>query len=178
MNRRLVLLIPLGLFAALAVLFWSSLATAPDGRDSARLGEAFPAFELPALADPARSLDRSLLTGRVTLVNVWASWCAACRVEMPQLAALAARGVRLVGVNYKDGRAAANAFLGEFGDPFEATIHDPSGKLGFELGVYGAPETFLVDAQGVIRYHHVGALDTEEALQVILARVKQWRSQP
>ncbi|MCA1771903.1 MAG: redoxin domain-containing protein, partial [Halomonas sp.] len=97
------------------------------------------------------------------------------RQEMPQLLDLADRGIRLVGVNYRDTRENGLAFLNEFGDPFAANIFDPEGELGFELGVIGAPETFVVDAQGVIRYHHKGYVSPEDVHSRLLPEVEKWR---
>ncbi|WP_110708111.1 DsbE family thiol:disulfide interchange protein [Salinicola sp. CR57] len=175
MKRRLLLLIPLLLFAVLVVFLYRGLAKDPSARDSALLAREFPAFNLATLDDPARTLDRSLLEGQVTLVNVWGEWCPTCKQEMPQLLELADRGVRLVGVDYKDTRENGLQFLDEFGDPFEVSLFDPEGTLGFDLGVYGAPESFLVDADGVIRYHHTGYITPQDVENVILPEVKKWQ---
>ncbi len=175
MKRRLLLVIPLLLFAILVVFLYRGLSKDPAARDSALLARDFPAFSLTTLADPNRTLDRSLLEGRVTLVNVWGEWCPTCKQEMPQLLALANRGVRLVGVDYKDTRENGRRFLEEFGNPFEVSLFDPDGTLGFDLGVYGAPESFLVDADGVIRYHHTGYITPEDVEQVILPEVQRWQ---
>lgn len=175
MKRRLLLLIPLLLFAVLAVFLYRGLSKDPAARDSALLAKEFPAFDLSTLADPDRRLDRSLLQGQVTLVNVWGEWCPTCKQEMPQLLELAERGVRLVGVDYKDTRENGRQFLDEFGNPFEVSLFDPEGSLGFDLGVYGAPESFLVDAEGIIRYHHTGYITPQDVEQVILPRVERWQ---
>lgn len=176
MKRRLLLLIPLVLFAVLAVFLYQGLSLNPSARDSALLAREFPAFQLSTLEDPAAQVDESLLAGQVTLVNVWGEWCPTCKQEMPQLLALAEQGVRLVGIDYKDTRAKGREFLEEFGNPFELNIFDPEGSLGFELGVYGAPETFLVDAEGIIRYHHTGYIRPEDVEQAILPEVSKWRT--
>lgn len=175
MKRRLLLLIPLVIFAVLAVFLYRGLSMDPSARDSALLAREFPAFHLSTLEDPEVTVDESLLQGDVTLVNVWGEWCPTCKQEMPQLLALAERGVRLVGVDYKDTRAKGREFLAEFGNPFELNIFDPEGTLGFDLGVYGAPETFLVDADGIIRYHHTGYIRPEDVEQTILPEVEKWR---
>lgn len=177
MKRRLLLLIPLVLFVVLAVFLYQGLSLNPSARDSALLAREFPAFQLSTLEDPAAQVDESLFEGQVTLVNVWGEWCPTCKQEMPQLLELAERGVRLVGVDYKDTRAKGQEFLKEFGNPFELNIFDPEGSLGFDLGVYGAPETFLVDADGIIRYHHTGYITPEDVEQVILPEVEKWRSE-
>ncbi|WP_251977114.1 DsbE family thiol:disulfide interchange protein [Salinicola avicenniae] len=175
MKRRLLLLIPLAIFAVLVAFFYRGLAKDPAARDSALLAKPFPAFELSTLADASQRLDRSLLEGQVTLVNVWGEWCPTCKQEMPQLLELADRGVRLVGVDYKDTRENGRRFLDEYGDPFTVSLFDPEGSLGFDLGVYGAPESFLVDADGVIRYHHTGYITPQDVEQVILPQVAQWQ---
>lgn len=174
MKRRLLLLLPLLIFLGLGFFLYRGLAMDPSARDSALLARKFPAFTLSTLKDPNERLDESLLLGQVTLVNVWAEWCPTCKEEMPQLLTLAERGVRLVGINYKDTRAKGQEFLDEFGDPFEVNIFDPDGDLGFELGVYGVPETFLVDDEGLIRYKHTGYITPEDVEQV-MREVEKWR---
>ncbi|GHC23939.1 DsbE family thiol:disulfide interchange protein [Aidingimonas halophila] len=175
MKRRLLLSLPLVGFIGLAIFLYMGLSMDPFGRDSARLSDAFPSFELSTLDDPDRRVDESLFEGEVTLVNVWGEWCPTCKQEMPQLLDLADRGIRLVGINYKDTRDKGREFLDEFGNPFEVNIFDPEGDLGFELGVYGAPETFLVDADGIIRYHHTGYIKPEDVRDTILPEVEKWQ---
>ncbi|SES30795.1 cytochrome c biogenesis protein CcmG, thiol:disulfide interchange protein DsbE [Vreelandella subterranea] len=175
MKRRwLLFLLPVA-FLGLALFFFERLSQDPADRDSALMARDFPAFEATTLADENQRVDQSLLKGQLTLVNVWGEWCAACRQEMPQLLDLADRGIRLVGVNYRDTRENGLAFLNEFGDPFAANIFDPEGDLGFELGVIGAPETFVVDAQGIIRYHHKGYVSPEDVRNRLLPEVEKWR---
>ena len=177
MNRRLILLLPLAGFLALAVFLYQGLSLNPFHRESALMAREFPAFDLATLKEPERRVDRDLLTtGELTLVNVWGEWCPECKREMPQLLDLAERhDIRLVGVDYKDTREKGMGFLEEFGNPFEVNIFDPDGDLGFDLGVYGAPETFLVDADGVIRYHHTGYIKPQDVTEVILPEVEKWR---
>ncbi|TFH88421.1 DsbE family thiol:disulfide interchange protein [Billgrantia azerbaijanica] len=177
MTRRLLLLLPLLGFLVLMAFFYQGLDLNPFHRESKLVEDAreFPAFELSTLAEPERIVDESLLEGEVTLVNVWGEWCPTCKQEMPQLLDLAERGVRLVGVDYKDTREKGREFLTEFGNPFEVNLFDPEGELGFDLGVYGAPESFLVDRDGVIRYHHTGAITPEDVRDVILPEVKKWQ---
>lgn len=175
MKRRLLLLLPLVGFLVLSIFLYRGLSLDPFHRDSALLARDFPAFDKVTLEDPERRVDRALLEGQVTLVNVWGEWCPACKQEMPQLLDLAERGVRLVGINYKDTRDKGLEFLAEFGNPFEVNIFDPEGNLGFELGVYGAPETFLVDREGIIRYHHTGYIDPRDVRDVILPEVQKWQ---
>ncbi|AJY52949.1 periplasmic protein thiol/disulfide oxidoreductase DsbE (plasmid) [Halomonas sp. KO116] len=146
----------------------------PSARDSPLLAQPFPPFRLTTLEDPSRLVNESLFKGKVTLVNVWGEWCPTCKHEMPQLLDLAARGVRLVGINYKDTQAKGLEFLDEFGNPFEVNIFDPEGNLGFELGVYGAPESYLVDTEGTIRYKHTGYITSEDVERVI-QEVEKWK---
>ncbi|EOY5420102.1 DsbE family thiol:disulfide interchange protein [Cronobacter dublinensis] len=166
MKRRL-LLIPLALFLLLAAaLFWQLTRNAtgddPSQLESALIGKPLPAFRLAALDDPNVTYDRAaLLNGKPLLLNVWATWCPTCRVEHQFLNGLAAGGVRVAGLNYKDDRAKAVAWLNHLGNPYALSLFDGSGMLGLDLGVYGAPETFVIDARGVIRYRHAGALNDE-----------------
>jgi len=159
MKRRLLLFMPLALAVLLGTVFFYGLGRDPSVLESARLDDPFPEFRLPALSDPEQMLDQSLLKGRTRLVNVWATWCPSCVVEHPYLVALAEQGVPIVGLNYKDERDKALAWLREKGDPYTRNIFDRQGKLGFDLGVYGAPETYIVDARGVVRHRHVGVVN-------------------
>lgn len=175
MKRRLLLLLLPVCFLGLALFFYQGLSLDPSQRDSALMAREFPTFEATTLRDENRQVDQTLLEGEVTLVNVWGEWCPACKQEMPQLLELADNGIRMVGVNYRDTREKGMQFLSEFGDPFEVNIFDPEGELGFDLGVYGAPETFLVDADGVIRYHHKGYVSPQDVRERILPEVEKWR---
>lgn len=157
--QRLKLFIPLIVFAALALLFWRGLKLDPNAMPSALIDRPVPAFHLPTLEDTAGRVDRTIFKGQVTLLNVWATWCISCRVEHPYLNALAAQGVRIIGLNYKDDTAQARKWLAEFHNPYELSIVDADGRLGLDLGVFGAPETYVVDKQGVIRFKHVGVVD-------------------
>jgi cytochrome c biogenesis protein CcmG/thiol:disulfide interchange protein DsbE len=122
------------------------------------IGKPFPAFSLPAV-EGDQTISQADLKGQPALVNVWATWCVACRVEHPVLNKLAQLGVTIHGVNYKDDNAAAQKWLVEFHDPYQLNINDARGSLGLDLGVYGAPETFLVDKDGIIRHKFVGVID-------------------
>jgi cytochrome c biogenesis protein CcmG/thiol:disulfide interchange protein DsbE len=158
-------LLPVGLLLLLLVLFWLGLGGNPTHVPSPLIGKPLPAFELPELRDPARILRAADFRGRPVLLNVWASWCVECRHEHPLLLALARDGtVPLFGLNYKDERADALHWLERFGDPYAASLHDLHGRAGLDLGVYGVPETFVIDADGIIRYKHIGAID-EQALR-------------
>ncbi len=158
MPARLKLFLPLILFGVLALFLMRGLSLDPKELPSALIDKPFPAFTLPALGS-GETLDRQAVTGEVALFNVWATWCVSCRVEHPYLTELAQQGVAIYGINYKDEDAAALRWLQQLGDPYIANIADREGTLGLDLGVYGAPETYLVDAEGVVRYRHVGVVD-------------------
>jgi cytochrome c biogenesis protein CcmG/thiol:disulfide interchange protein DsbE len=155
--HRLKLFLPLGVFALLSVFLFRGLSLDPTALPSARLGDPLPAFRLPALHGEA-PIDNAALSGRPYLLNVWATWCYSCRVEHPYLLQLAEQGIDIIGLNYKDDPAKARDWLQQLGDPYRQIIVDEAGTLGLDLGVYGAPETYVVDAEGVVRYRHVGVV--------------------
>jgi cytochrome c biogenesis protein CcmG/thiol:disulfide interchange protein DsbE len=152
--NRASLFVPLAVFAVLAILFWVGLGREdPHKLPSALLDQPFPAFSLPRLDSPSQLANQDALRGQVHLVNV----CPTCKAEHAYLNELAQREkIAIVGVNYKDDPAEAAVWIQRFGNPYVWTVIDADGKLGVDLGVYGAPETFLVDAQGVIRFKWVG----------------------
>lgn len=158
MAPRLKLFVPLILFAVLAAFLYRGLALDPTAMPSALIDRPLPEFSLTGLADD-QPLTRADVVGEPALFNVWATWCISCRVEHPYLQQLADAGVPIYGINYKDEDAAARRWLDDLGNPYRANIVDREGSLGVDLGVYGAPETYLVDAAGVIRYRHVGVID-------------------
>ncbi|KTB89373.1 thiol:disulfide interchange protein [Pseudomonas syringae ICMP 11293] len=170
--KRWVMVLPLVLFLGVAALLYRGLYLDPSELPSALIGKPFPAFSLPSVQDE-RMLSRADLLGKPALVNVWGTWCVACRVEHPVLTRLAQQGVLIYGVNYKDINADALKWLKEFHDPYRLNIRDQEGSLGLDLGVYGAPETFLIDAQGVIRYKHVGGIDDAVWREKLAARYQQ-----
>jgi len=157
--KRLLLLVPLALFLLLAVVLYRSLFLDPTRLPSALIGKPFPTFALPALDQTSRTLTRDDFKGRPALVNVWATWCPSCRQEHPVLTKLADQGVVIYGIDYKDDRNAARRWLSTLHNPYRLTVEDGTGTLGLDLGVYGAPETFFIDAQGVIRDKYVGIID-------------------
>ncbi|MEX2479561.1 MAG: DsbE family thiol:disulfide interchange protein [Gammaproteobacteria bacterium] len=162
-------LIPLALFVIVVGFLTVGLERDPRLVPSPLIGKPLPAFELGSLAAPDTALTRHDLDGEIYLLNVWASWCAACRDEHPLLVELARQGtVPLIGLNYKDELDDARRWLIERGDPYRLSLHDQSGQLGLDLGVYGVPETFLVDAGGIIRYKHIGPLTADVLSRDIL----------
>ncbi|MDZ7784950.1 MAG: DsbE family thiol:disulfide interchange protein [Halioglobus sp.] len=158
MGARLKLFLPLFLFAILALFLFRGLSLDPREMPSALIDRPLPQFSLPALG-AQRQLAREDITGEVSLLNVWATWCISCRVEHPYLQRLADEGVPIYGLNYKDEDVAARRWLDELGNPYRLNIADHQGTLGLDLGVFGAPETYLLDADGVVRYRHVGVVD-------------------
>ena len=159
MNR---FLLPLGVFAALVLLLGIGLSLNPREVPSPLIGKPAPAFELPLLKQPEQSFAPERMRGQVWVLNVWASWCAPCREEHPLITALARSGAAPVyGLNYKDQREQAIAWLERYGDPFVASVSDIEGRVGIDYGVYGVPETYVIDRQGVIRYKRVGPVTPE-----------------
>ncbi|MGR9054071.1 MAG: DsbE family thiol:disulfide interchange protein [Gammaproteobacteria bacterium] len=159
---RSLLFIPLILFVVLSIILLRGLGLDPRELPSALIGRPFPEFELTSLTQPEQTLKRDAFVGKPVLVNVWATWCPSCKQEHPELMKIAAeQKVDLIGLNYKDDRRKALAWLKQYGDPYRLTIYDDQGMLGLDLGVYGAPETYLVDAEGVVRFRHVGPVTAE-----------------
>lgn len=165
---RLKLFIPLMVFVVLAVFLLNGLERDPNAMPSALVDRPVPVFSLPVLGNEQRQVDQSILQGQPTLLNVWATWCIACRVEHAYLNKLSGQGVRIIGLNYKDDLVEAKKWLAEKGDPYELSVIDAKGRLGLDLGVFGAPETYVVDRTGTIRYKHVGVIDDRVWLQKIL----------
>lgn len=160
MNRA-SLFVPLGLFALIAMLGYLGFRLEdPHRLPSALLDKPFPEFSATVLGEPGRTVTRSDLIGAPVLVNVWATWCPTCKAEHEELMQIdALTDLRLVGVNYKDSAPKAMRWLTDFGDPYEFVLEDVDGTLGVELGVYGAPESFLLDARGQIIYKRVGEIN-------------------
>ncbi len=157
--KRIWLFLPVVLALALGVVFYAGLGTDPSKLESARIGQNVPGFELSLLRESDEQVGPEVLKGETVLLNVWATWCPSCRQEHPYLNELAEKGVPLVGLNYKDERESALGWLSDLGDPYRFNIYDPEGSLGFDLGVYGSPETYLIDSDGIVRYRHVGVID-------------------
>ena len=152
-------LLPLAIFFGLLWFMWRGLSLNPREIPSALLNKPVPAFSLPLLHDPSRSLGAADMKGKVWLLNVWGSWCASCRYEHPVLNALAKKGViPIIGLNWKDRPEDAKSWLVKFGDPYQFSVSDIDGRVGIDFGVYGAPETFIIDKAGMIRYKHTGPI--------------------
>ena len=169
---RALLFIPLALFVILGGFLWKGLSLDPSALPSALINQPFPPFKLTSLENPERTLTNADFAGKPVVINVWATWCPSCREEHPALLAIAKQNkLALIGINYKDERPAAQQWLNQLGNPYLFNIFDDQGTLGLDLGVYGAPETYLVDAKGIVVYRHVGEI-TEAAWKEMLQLAK------
>lgn len=154
--------IPIAAFAVLGILLARGLSLDPRKIPSPLIDKPLPAFSLPTLENPSRKVANTDLRGQVVLINVWASWCAACRQEHPLLMELAQRQVvPVIGLNYKDQRPDAEQMLRTMGNPYGINLVDADGRVGIDWGVYGVPETFLIDKAGIIRFKHIGPITRE-----------------
>lgn len=171
------LLIPLGIFLLLVIALAAGFTLRdPHLLPSQMINKPFPQFKLAALGDPGRILTTKDIEGKVALVNVWATWCPNCEMENPEMMRIAEKdGIPIYGIDYNDDPAKAVDWLKENGNPYKFNIVDDKGTLGINLGVYGAPETFIVDANGVIQHRHVGPIDREIFESEILPIIKQLR---
>ena len=169
MNRYLL---PLGIFLVLVVFLGMGLGLNPREIPSPLIDKPAPAFDLTRLHEPGKSLTPADMQGKVWLLNVWASWCVSCREEHPVLVELAKTNrVPIVGLNYKDQRPEALRWLQQFGDPYVMSIVDGDGRVGINYGVYGVPETFVIDKAGVIRYKQIGPVTPKALNEKILPLV-------
>jgi cytochrome c biogenesis protein CcmG/thiol:disulfide interchange protein DsbE len=160
--KSLKFLIPLALFGVLALFLAAGLKLDPREVPSPLIGKPAPEFKLTRLDDAGVTISRDDMLGKVWMLNVWASWCVACREEHPFLVEFAKRKlVPIYGLNYKDVRADGTAWLGRLGNPYDASLFDGDGRVGIDFGVYGVPETFVIDSKGVIRLKHIGPLTPE-----------------
>ena len=170
MNR---FVIPVAIFVALVVLLGIGLRLDPREVPSPLIGKPAPHFELPRLHEAGKTFSERDMLGKVWVLNVWASWCVSCREEHPVLLDLAASGaVPVYGLNYKDKREDGLAWLKGMGDPYKISIFDFDGRVGIDYGVYGVPETYLIDADGIIRFKHVGVLTPTLLEQKLLPLAK------
>ena len=173
MNR--LLLLPLVLFVGLVAFLMVGLRRDPHEIPSPLINKPAPAFQLKQLQDPAKTFSVQDMRGKVWLLNFWGTWCVACREEHPLLIQYAKTGaVPIYGVDYKDERATALQLLEDEGNPYTVTASDPDGRLSIDYGVYGAPETFLIDRDGVIRYKQIGPITEESWAKEILPRVREF----
>jgi cytochrome c biogenesis protein CcmG/thiol:disulfide interchange protein DsbE len=164
---------PLAIFILLVGFLAVGLRLDPREVPSPLVGKPAPAFELPVLHQPDKRFVPGDMRGKVWLLNVWASWCVSCREEHPVLVELSKRGVLpILGLNYKDKGDEATAWLQRFGNPYQLSVVDADGRIGIDYGVYGVPETYLIDAEGVIRYKQIGPLTQVVLEQKVLPMVK------
>lgn len=156
------LLLTLAGFLLLVGLLAAGLRLNPREVPSPLIGKPAPSFELPLLDAPDKTFTQKDMLGKVWVLNVWASWCPPCVVEHPVITELARSGIApVVGLNYKDARENALPWLRRNGDPYQLTVHDPDGRIAIDYGVYGVPETYVIDRKGIIRYKHIGPLTPE-----------------
>ncbi len=171
-------LIPLAVFFVMVIFLGIGLTLDPREVPSPLLGKPAPAFSLPEVSRPAETFTQERFTGQVSLVNVWASWCVSCRQEHPTLVELSRKAiVPIYGLNYKDERDAALKWLDIFGNPYVASAFDADGRTGIEWGVYGVPETFVIDRTGTIRYKHTGPVTPEVLEKTLLPLIRQLQVQ-
>jgi len=172
---RLLLFIPLLLFAVLGVFLLKGLSIDPRELPSALLNKPLPEFQVESLGDAKRIVTKADFIGRPVLISVWATWCPSCRKEHQQLLAIASESnTPIIGLNYKDERDTALLWLQQLGNPYQFNIYDKSGMLGLDLGVYGAPETYVLDAKGIVRHRHVGVVTAEDWLELNVLLNKAW----
>jgi cytochrome c biogenesis protein CcmG, thiol:disulfide interchange protein DsbE len=172
LNKKL--LIPLIVFLAISVFLFMGLFLNPREVPSPLIDKPAPTFNLRQLHQPAKTLGTADLKGQVWLLNVWASWCVSCREEHPLLVELGkAKLVPIIGLNYKDEPTAGMGWLTQNGDPYNLSLVDRDGRVGIDWGVYGVPETFVVDKQGIIRYKQIGPITAEALEQKIIPLVRK-----
>jgi cytochrome c biogenesis protein CcmG/thiol:disulfide interchange protein DsbE len=168
--------LPAVAFAILVGFFWVGLRLNPGEVPSPLIGKPAPVFELPELSDGTKTVSNETLRGKPALLNVWATWCGGCRLEHDMLLAIAAEGeVPIYGLNYRDERNAALDWLRQLGNPYTAVAYDPEGTVSIDWGVYGAPETFLLDPDGVVVYKHIAPLTIDDWRNEFLPRIRAMR---
>ena len=164
----------LGVFIALVALLAAGLLLNPREVPSPLIGKPAPSFDLPLLAEPDKRFSEKTLLGKPWVLNVWASWCPPCLAEHPVVSQMARSGIApVVGLNYKDTREDALPWLKRNGNPFNAVVFDPNGRIGIDYGVYGVPETFVIDKAGVIRYKQIGPITPAALQNKILPLIEQ-----
>lgn len=171
MNR---FLLPLGVFIVLVIFLWIGLTLNPREVPSPLINKVAPTFRLPQLQDSAKTIGPEDLRGKVWLLNVWASWCVTCRQEHPLLVEMGRQNlVPIYGLNYKDNRDDGLALLRNSGDPYVLSAYDREGNVGIDWGVYGVPETFVIDKSGLIRHKFIGALTPELIQNKLIPLIKE-----
>ena len=179
MTRYLRYLVPLAIFMVLVAFLYRGLSLDPKRVPSPLVGKPMPAFSLPRLQDPAATLSDTDLKGKVSILNIWATWCVSCRAEHKVLLLLAnSNKVDIYGLNYKDERDKAKQWLVQLGDPYVANAFDADGRTGIDWGVYGAPETFIMDREGIIRHKHIGPLSIDALNNEILPIIAELQATP
>jgi len=169
--------IPLLIFLGLIVFLALGLRLDPREVPSPLIGRPAPDFNLPSLDDPQLILSKNALLGKIYLLNVWASWCVSCREEHPLLVEMSRAGtVDIYGLNYKDQREDARRWLDYFGNPYRAVFFDQTGRTGMDYGVYGVPETYLIDRTGTIRHKYIGPLTQEKVNTHLLPLLEELRN--
>ena len=172
--KSLRFILPLLIFVVLLIFLWVGLSLNPREVPSPLIGKPAPPFQLSRLDDPVKTVSQADLRGQVWLLNVWASWCVSCMEEHPVLVQLSRDGVvPIYGLNYKDTRAAALGWLRKHGNPYTLSVADPDGKVGIDYGVYGVPETYVIDKAGVIRFKKIGPVTPQTLSEQILPLVKR-----
>ena len=176
--KKLLFLLPLSVFVLLVGFFAAGLQYDPSRVPSPLIGKSAPEFSLPRLESADQTIGTSDLRGKVALLNVWATWCAACRDEHPVLMRIARGGeVPIYGLDYKDKRQDALVWLARLGDPYSASAFDEAGRVGIDWGVYGTPETFLLDRNGIVRYKHIGPLTWNVWERTLLPMIRELKSE-
>lgn len=171
-------IIPLVLFIVMAVFLAIGLKLDPRDIPSPLINKPAPEFNLPILSEANKNLNKKDLLGQVWLLNVWASWCASCRVEHPVFNELAKKNVlSIVGLNYKDEPKAAKQWLAQLGNPYQVSIMDQEGRTGIDYGVYGVPETFVIDKKGIIRYKLTGPVSVDDVQQILLPLIDKLKAE-
>ena len=170
---------PLIIFGLLVVLLVVGLMKAKYVRDvpSPLIGKSVPEFSIPTVEDQLKNFTHKELKGEVSLVNIWASWCVSCRAEHRLLNDIARQGVKIYGINYKDELVDARRWLSAYGNPYVKSAHDITGRAGIDWGVYGTPETFVIDKKGMIRYKHTGPIYQNDISDKILPLIKELQAE-
>jgi cytochrome c biogenesis protein CcmG/thiol:disulfide interchange protein DsbE len=170
-------ILPFVVFMIMAAFMYVGLSLKPREVPSPLIGKEAPAFTLPQLHDPAKQFSPQDMKGQVWLFNVWASWCGACEGEHPLFMELARQNiVPIYGMDYKDKREDGIAWLRRHGNPYVLAVSDAEGRVGIDYGVYGVPETYLIDKQGIIRHKHIGAVTQQDLEDTLLPMIREWQA--